>query len=89
MTTEITEERVQLALNAAWEIESIAESLIEAAQKLDASDLLVRGLSVRARSLSTAIMSALDDDAVSIDDIRETVTGVCARHTDEGAARRT
>ncbi len=72
-------QRARVALEAAWEIEAHAVSLIELAAKdnPDYSDYLrVRGLSVRIRELSTVTMLAVDaDDSEDIETLRAKVRG--------------
>lgn len=70
-----SEERIRVALEASWKMESIADALIEASQGLDASDLAIRGLSIRVKGLANVAMSALGDDAEPIAEIRKRLTG--------------
>lgn len=55
-------ERVCLALQALWEIESLARAVCLRSDELEASDLWIRGIVVRLRDLASVGMTALDDD---------------------------
>lgn len=69
------QERAALAREAAWEIESLADALVTAAQDLEAEHLWIRGASLRARQLAQLIMAALDDKQESTANIRQKLTG--------------
>ena len=68
-------ERVQLAIEAAFELESISNELIAHAQNLE-SNLFIRGLGIRARELASVVISALFDDADPTVKIRERLSGL-------------
>lgn len=54
-------ERVGVALDALWEIESLASVIGERSGELDASELWIRGIAARLTNLAMAGMSALND----------------------------
>ena len=77
--------RARIALEAAWEIEALALSLVEldAKDNPDYSDFLrIRGMSLRIRDLIRTTMFVLDrtDESYSISELREQVRGVAATH---------
>lgn len=53
--------RVRLALDALWEVESLADVIGERSDELAASDLWVRGIAARLADLASVGMSALND----------------------------
>lgn len=54
-------ERVRVAVNALWEIDSLARAIGERCGELGASQLWIRGLAARLGDLAGAGMSVLDD----------------------------
>lgn len=54
-------ERVSLALEALWEVESLANAIGERSGELDASELWIRGIAARLADLAMVGMSALND----------------------------
>ena len=71
----LSEERRELALEASWEVASIADALVEVSQTLSVDDLFIRGLSIRVQQLARVIMSALSDDVAAPADLRVRLTG--------------
>jgi|GEM_PF-6800623 len=63
------DERIQLALRAAWEIDGLAEMVYDRTDD-DASGLPLRSLLRRIRRLCSVQMSAIDDDADALKDIQ-------------------
>ena len=68
-------QRVLLALQAAWELENIADIVIGMCPDLKPEQMAIRGLSIRAGNLSRVIMSALDDELDPVEGIRARFTG--------------
>lgn len=69
--------RAALALEAAWEIEVIAQQLIEMAAKENSMEsLLYRGIAIRLRDLSHVQMSALHDSVESVRKIAQDLRGL-------------
>lgn len=68
-------ERLGLALQALWEIESTAARLIEWAQEIEAEDLWVRGSAMRIHSLSRLCMSAVNDGEDTADGLAQILRG--------------
>lgn len=56
------DQRVRLALEALWEIESLARAVCLRSDELEASDLWIRGIVVRLRDLASVGMTALNDE---------------------------
>lgn len=54
-------ERVGLALEALWEVDSIARMLCQKADGMEASDLWIRGVAARMVQLASAGMMSLGD----------------------------
>ena len=67
--------RVQLALEAAWELENIADIVIGMCPALQPEQMAIRGLSIRVGDLSRVIMSALGDELDPVEEIRARFTG--------------
>lgn len=67
--------RLLLALEAVWEVDCIAEQLVDEAQNLDVADLARRGQAIRLRALARIIHEALADDAVQPARLRSELTG--------------
>lgn len=60
--TEISNDRLMVALEASWEIEELSGALIANLPRDDGGNfLLTRGISARIQDLSRAIMSTLSD----------------------------
>lgn len=57
----VSEERRRLALEALWEIESIARALCARSDDFEASDLWIRAFAIRLCDLASVGMTALDD----------------------------
>ena len=71
--------RRTVALEAVWEIEALSNTLRDAvAPNDDMEHLIVRGLAMRIKELSGAVMSALSDNAVETTDIGKAVGCVLA-----------
>lgn len=68
-------ERHQLALEASWELESVASALIRASQGLNVDDLVIRALAIRVRQLAGVQTSALSDELVTVSTIGEQLSG--------------
>jgi len=71
-------ERRRIALDASFEIEGLSNLLVNAAQDAAGEDLWMRGVSIRLRSLSQVIMSALGDELDTVEAMRPRVTGLRA-----------
>lgn len=54
-------ERVGVALEALWEVESLAHAIGERSGELSASELWIRGVAARLADLAMVGMSALND----------------------------
>lgn len=54
-------ERVRVAVEALWEIESLACAIGERSNELDAADLWIRGIASRLCDLASVGMTSLDD----------------------------
>lgn len=67
--------RTDLAVEAAWEIESISNQWIKASNELEVSDLALRGMSIRAKQLAHLVMGALGDDVADEADLLEKLPG--------------
>ncbi len=65
-------ERANIALNATWEIEGLADIALSNLPK-NADLLALRGLVARIKTLNSAIMSAIGDDLCTLDDLRDLV----------------
>ncbi len=81
-TNPVTQERVDLALEAAWELESISLAIIDMSQTFDAGDLSIRGMAIRVRTLASVVMSALGDEGEASASIRSELTGKPADATE-------
>ena len=78
-------ERLDVACNAAWEIESLASLLLRAADCRDAlDDLAVRGVMMRMKTLAGIVMAAVDDEVDPLSDLKYRLLG--DRDTEGGAA---
>lgn len=81
----VTPEGRALALQAAWEIEALADAALALmAAGSDGADLAVRGIAIRVRDLAGASMTALDDNQADLGDVHRTVYGTA--RAAEGAA---
>lgn len=81
-TSPVTWERVSLAVEAAWELESISDAIIDTAAKLNVDALSIRGMAIRVRTLACVVMSALDDDLETSSSIRSKLSGKRAEATE-------
>ncbi len=63
--TTISNTRRLIALEAAWEIESLCIALRDAASQSESPALVVRGITIRMQELSGAIMGAISDTGTS------------------------
>lgn len=72
-----TDERRQLALAAAYEVGAIAEALQcrVCPDNSDADNLALRAFAIRLETLASVAMSALDDDATDLPNLRELLDG--------------
>ena len=68
--------RIAIALEAAWELESIADALALGLRGSIQENLALRGLSIRAGDLSRVVMSALDDAVITEDELSFSLTGI-------------
>ncbi len=66
-------ERLQIALDATYEIEQLADLIIR--ESKGESSLIYRGLASRIRRLNGAIMSSLDDPNALTGDLASAVQG--------------
>ena len=55
-------QRVRVAVHALWEIESLARTIGQRSDELEASQLWIRGIAARLCNLASAGMSVLDDE---------------------------
>lgn len=72
---EFSEERVDVALQATWEIDGLLELIVRESQSLEAGNLALRGLAIRAKALNSAVMSALGEDDMPDATLRAAVSG--------------
>ena len=68
-------ERHEITLEAAFELESLAGTLIQLSQRLPAVDLVIRSLGFRAKDLAGVMISALNDADERPASIRQRLTG--------------
>ena len=74
--TATASERMQIALQAAWQIADLFDELVAQGASLNTGDreaAVIRALAIRGRKLASATMSALDDETGTIDDARRIV----------------
>ena len=71
----LSKDRSEIALTAAAEIEELCNLMRMATKDHDGVDLAIRGLSLRAESLSTIIMGALCDAAETTQELAYRLTG--------------
>jgi hypothetical protein len=67
-------QRKRITLEAVWEIDQLTNTLL-ARDDEDNLDLVPRGIAIRIKALSSAIMSAQDDSQKELDDAYLTVFG--------------
>lgn len=73
-------DRVNIALQASWELEQLLKIARKSAiNNHDELDFIVRGLMARAVELNATIMSALDHRGAAVDNLRGIVFGVGVR----------
>ena len=70
----VSDGRLQLALQAAWELENIAAIAIGMCPALQPEQMATRGLGIRVGDLSRVIMSALGDELDPVEEIRARFT---------------
>ena len=76
-------ERLRFALEAAWQIEGLLDLVIDSPIK-QSDHLGVLSAVIRCKALSGAVMSAVDDEGVEVDDLHLIVHGTY--RATEGAA---
>lgn len=79
----ISKDRSMVAIDAAAELEELCNLMRMATKDCDGVDLAIRGLSLRAKGLSSIIMSALCDAAETTQELTYRLTG---EHTEPVAA---
>jgi hypothetical protein len=74
--THLPDERVQIALESAWEIEACAVEALKLLKDADAPLLAARSLAMRMRDLAGLSMDALQDTGAPVDALARRLTGV-------------
>lgn len=75
-------ERDLIAIEAAGEIEVIADTMVKLSQDVDSEVLIFRSLSLRARELAGLVCIALTDHLEKVEKMRSRVTGLRAPASD-------
>lgn len=71
------DERTKLALEASWEVEALADTLVREMGS-EISNLALRGMVMRIKELSGIIMSAIDDEVATTEYLGRALRGADA-----------